>query len=374
MFFKRLKPMIVKEFLQMLRDPRMRMVVFAMPVIQVTVLAFALTTDVRNIRTAVIDSDNTPISRALVDDFTAGGYFEVTALLRSEAPVNALLDTGTVQAVLHIPIDFGADVLAGRPVRVQLLADGTMSNDTSITFNYASQIINGYNQQLIKQRAAAAGISPGTVVVEPRAWYNPNLESKYYFVPGLIVLMLLLISLLLASIAIVREKEIGTIEQVMVTPIRRLEFILGKTLPFLITGYITMSLMFIMAFIIFGIRIQGSILLLYAFAGIYLMGNLGLAILVSVISHTQQQALLTAFFILMPAVLLSGYLFPIRNMPQAVQILTLANPMRWALQIVHGIVVRGVGITTLWPAACAQTALAASFVGLAVVRFKKTLK
>ena len=361
----RLRPMLVKEFLQMLRDPRMRLVIFVMPVVQVTVLAFALTTDVRNIRTAVVDPDATVASRQLVAEFAAGGYFEIAALLRADSGIRNLLDSGAVKAVIRIPADFEADLRAGRPTRVQLLADGSFSNDTAITLNYAQQVIARYGDRLRGR--------PADLQLEVRAWYNPNLESKYYYVPGLIAVMLLLVSILLASIAIVREKAIGTIEQVMVTPIRRTEFILGKTLPFLITGYIIMGLMLAVALLVFGIRVHGSLLLLIVLTGVYLAGNLGLALLVSVSAHTQQQALLTAFFILLPAVLLSGFIFPIRNMPAAVQWVTVLNPMRWFLQVLHGIVVRGVGLGHLWPAAAAQLALAVGFISLAILRFKKTL-
>lgn len=210
--------------------------------------------------------------------------------------------------------------------------------------------------------------------METRTWYNPNIESKFYYVPGLIAVMLILIGLVMTSLAIVREKEIGTIEQVMVTPIRRTEFILGKTLPFLMTGYITMTMMFIIARLVFGIRINGSLPLLFGIAGIYMLGNLGLALLVSVTARTQQQALLTAFFILVPSILLSGFIFPIRNMPEAVQVMTLVNPMRWFLQILHGIVVKGVGIEILWRSVLIQIGLASAFLTLAVAKFRKTLE
>ncbi len=364
----RIKQMLIKEFLHMFRDVRMRLVVLVMPLVQLTVLAFALTTDVKDIQTLVVDPDNTPESRELIAAFTASGYFRIITVLRSDEGMQGFLDTGRALAVLRIPTGYAADIRAGRDTRVQFLADGTMSNDTAITFSYASQVAAQFNERLLSQRAG-----PMPLEIRSRAWYNPNLESKYYFVPGLIAVMLILIGLVLTSLAIVREKEIGTIEQVMVTPIRRTEFILGKTLPFLITGYITMTMMFLIALIIFGIRIQGSLLLLYLASGIYMLGNLGLALLVSVTSRTQQQALLTAFLILVPSILLSGFIFPIDNMPPSIQWLTLLNPMRWFLQILHGIVVKGAGLGTLWSPILVQAALAAAFLSLSVAKFKKTL-
>ncbi|MGB5987095.1 MAG: ABC transporter permease [Desulfobacterales bacterium] len=370
---QRIKPMLVKEFLQMFRDVRMRLVIFVMPVIQMTVMAFALTTDVRHIRTGVVDPDNTPTSRELVAQFTAGGYFEVVRRARESTDMARWLDAGIVRAVIRIPANFEGDLQAGRPTQVQLLADGSLNNDTAIAFNYAGRLMARFNQQLESRQQAVPGPGSAQLLLKSRSWYNPNLESKYYYVPALLVVMLLIVTMLLTSIAIVREKEIGTIEQVLVTPIRRIEFILGKTLPFLITGYITMTLMLVVAMAVFGIRVQGSIVLLYLLAGIFIVSNLGIALLISVSAHTQQQALLTAFFILLPAVLLSGFIFPVRNMPQAVQWLTYLNPLRWFLQILHGIVVRGVGLGQLWLAVAAQLALALCFTSLAVLKFRKTL-
>jgi ABC-2 type transport system permease protein len=370
----RIRQMLIKEFLQMFRDVRMRLVVVAMPLVQMTVLAFALTTDVKDIRTAVVDPDNSPQSRQLVAEFAGGNYFEITHRLATDTHVQGLLDSGRVRAVLRLPQHFSGDIRSGKATTVQLLVDGTMSNDAAVTLNYANQAVARFNQRMLDERAGGAAARSSPVEILTRAWYNPNLESKYYFIPGLIAVMLILIGLVLASMAIVREKEIGTIEQVMVTPIRRVEFILGKTLPFLATGMVTMTLMFLIARVVFGIRIQGSISLLYTAATIYILGNLGLALLLSVTARTQQQALLTAFFILVPAILLSGFIFPIRNMPEVIQWLTVFNPMRWFLQILHGIVIKGVGVRILWLPIGALAALAASFLTLAVARFRKTLE
>jgi ABC-2 type transport system permease protein len=370
----RIRQMLTKEFLQMFRDVRMRLVVLVMPLVQMTVLAFALTTDVENIAMAVVDPDNTPQSRRLVAEFTGGGHFRVAHRLADDRAVRKLLDAGQVRAVLRIPQNFSRDVRAKKTVAVQLLVDGTLSNDAAITLNYANQAVVSFNRRMAGDRLGAATVASGPMDLRIRAWYNPNLESKYYYVPGLIAVMLILIGLVLTSMAIVREKEIGTIEQVMVTPIRRVEFILGKTLPFLLTGMVTMTMMFVIARLIFDIHITGSLLLVYTSATIYILGNLGLALLVSVTARTQQQALLTAFFILVPAILLSGFIFPIHNMPIVIQWATVFNPMRWFLQILHGIVVKGVGVRILWPYIGMQVLLAAVFLTMAVTRFRKTLE
>lgn len=365
---KRLRCMLIKEFLQMLRDPRMRAIIFVAPVVQMMVIAFALTTDVTRIRTGLVDLDGTPASREMVAAFTGSGHFNLLEQAFSSPEIQRMLDRGRVRVVIHLPAGFESDLRAGRTASLQLIVDGTDSNTAAIVSGYATAVVETFNQAELSGSAPVPGVQ-----IETRAWFNPNLESRYYFVPGLIAVMMMVVSLILTSIAIVREKEIGTMEQVMVTPIRRLEFIFGKTIPYLITGYITMTLMFAAAMLIFGVRIQGSWLLLYVLAGIYLTGNLGIALSVSVSAATQQQALLTAFFIVLPGVLLSGFMFPIRNMPQPVQILTMLNPMRWFLEILHGIALKGAGIRTLWQAISALTALALFFIALAAIRFRKTL-
>jgi ABC-2 type transport system permease protein len=372
---QRLLCMLVKEFLQMLRDPRMRVVIFGVPVIQMTVMAFALTTDVTDIRMAVLDMDKTPASRELIAAFTAGGYFQISAALTAQNEIPPLLDRAEARAVLQIPAGFSKSLQTEETAKIQLVTDGTDSNSTAIVQGYAGYILSDYNDRMLKKRLAQKGITtlPVQIETESRAWYNANQESHFYYVPSLIATMLFIFSLLLTSIGIVREKEIGTIEQVMVTPIRRLEFILGKTIPYMITGYISMSFMLVIAFLVFGVHVRGSLLLLYGLTGIYLAGNMGIALIISGSAQTQQQALLTSFLVLMPSVMLSGFMFPITNMPDPVRLATVLNPMRWYLEILRGIVMKDVGITALWPAIAAQGALTLTFLAIAVGRFKKTL-
>lgn len=370
----RLKQMLVKEFLQMLRDPRMRTIIFGMPVIQMVIMAFALTTDVTDIRTAILDMDKTPASRELIQDFTAGGYFQIVHEAVSQREISDLLDQAVVRAVIHIPSKFEQTIARGATAKVQVLTDGTDSNTTAIVQGYADRIIQAYANRKLATRMETLGISP-SAPVDPvtRAWYNANQESKYYFVPSLIAVMLFIFSLLLTSIGIVKEKEIGTIEQVMVTPIRKIEFILGKTLPYMVTGYISMTIMLVVAFLVFNIQVKGSLVLLYGLSGLYLFGNMGIALLISASASTQQQAMLTSFLILMPCVMLSGFMFPIKNMPDLVQYATCLNPMRWYLEVLWGIVMKGVGIKVLWPAIAGQATLAVAFICLAWARFSKTL-
>ncbi len=372
---QRLYRMLIKEFLQMLRDPRMRVVIFGIPVIQMTIMAFALTTDVTNVRLAVLDMDKTPDSRELISSFVGSNYFRIAASLTSEKEIIPLLDRSDVRAVLQIPAKFSSDILTEHTAEVQLITDGTDSNSTSIVLGYAGMIVSAYNDKKLEERLGRKGITTPALQIktESRAWYNANQESKFYYVPSLIATMLYIFSLLLTSIGIVREKEIGTIEQVMVTPIRGIEFILGKTIPYMITGYISMSIMLVVAYLVFGVHIRGSVLLLYFLSGIYLAGNMGIALIISGGAETQQQALLTSFLILMPSVMLSGFMFPISNMPDAVRFATCFNPMRWYLEILRGIVMKDIGVTALWQAIVAQTILSFTFLTIAIGRFKKTL-
>ncbi len=371
----RLKQMLIKEFLQILRDPRMRAVIFGMPVIQLVVMAFALTTDVTDIRTALLDMDKTMLSRELISNFTSSRHFQIIKVIHAQKAADDLLDKGLVRAVIHIPSEFEKTILNGSTARVQILSDGSDSNTTSIIRGYASRIIQKYSDKKLAQRIKQNGMPflQARVNMVERAWFNENQESKYYYVPSLIAVMLFIFSLLLTSIGIVKEKEIGTIEQVMVTPIRKIEFILGKTIPYIITGYFSMTIMLCVAFAVFDIHVKGNLALFYLLSGLYLFGNIGIALIISAGAATQQQAMLTSFLILMPCVMLSGFMFPIKNMPDMVQYATCLNPMRWYLEILRGIVMKGVGVKVLWPAIAAQTMLAVSFISLAWARFSKTL-
>lgn len=368
--------MLIKEFIQLFRDPRMRMIVFGVPIIQMLVMAWALTNDVTNIRTVVLDNDKSVASREMLAKFTSSEYFEIVGYVDSEDEVEWILDRSMARVALIFPAGFEDDINAGRTADFQLIADATDSNSTAIVFSYANQIVGNYifeKQAEIATRAFGAGFAPSMIDFETRAWFNPNLESKYFYVPSLIGVMLIIVTMLLTGIAIVREKEIGTIEQVMVTPITNVEFIIGKTVPYAIIGYILMTFMLALAIPIFGVHIKGSWLLLYGLTGIYLVANLGLALFISTTATTQQQALLTTFFIMLPTVLLSGFIFPIHNMPQPVQYATVFIPLRWYLEILRGVVMKGSGIESFWSAAIWLTILAVGFMALAVSRFKKTV-
>lgn len=372
---ERLRTMLRKEFIQVLRDPIMRAVLIVVPLFQVIIFGYAVTTDVRGIRVALYDLDNTPASRELVDAFDGSGYFHIVRCLAAEDEVVAVLNRGSAKAVLRLNRGFGEDLAAGRPGRVQILLDGTDSNTASIILGYTARIAASYGQDLLVRRLQGPGartLAVEPVSVESRAWFNPNLDSRNYFVPGVIALLLMVISIILSSMAIVREREIGTMEQIMVTPIGRVEFILGKTIPFALIGFLDVVLISLMAVFWFRVPFRGDPAVLFASTGLYLMSTLGVGLFISTVSKTQQQAMMTAFFFMQPAILLSGFIYPIANMPTAIQWLTFANPLRYFLVIIRGVFLKGVGFGVLWPQMAGLAVLGLVLLGMASARFQKT--
>ncbi len=373
---ERVKQMLIKEFIQAFRDPKMKAVVFVMPMVQLIVFGYVVTTDVRNVATAVFDADNTVASRELASRFVKSGYFDLQQYLTNDREVRQALDSGKVHAVLRIDKGFQDDLRAGRTAHVQLLLDGTDSNTAGVVLNYASRIAAGFSQDALNARLArlrgAAG-QPGGVQLQTRAWFNENLESRNFYVPGVIATLVMLITLLLTSMAVVREKEIGTMEQIMVTPITPLEFILGKTIPFALVGFADVILIMALGVFWFRVPIRGSLILLLVASVLFIFTALGIGLLISTVSQTQQQAMMTTFFFYMPALLLSGFMFPIANMPHVVQWLTYLNPLRYFLVVVRGVFLKGIGLAVLWPQMFALLTMGTGSLGLAARRFRKTL-
>lgn len=374
--FERLKSMLIKEFIQTLRDPRMRFILFVIPLFQTVVFGYAVNTDVRQVKTAVYDLDNSPESRELTAQFARSGYFDVTEYVRHDSRVRELMDRSTVKAVIRMNRGFGESLRAGRSTPLQVILDGTDSNTAGIVLNYIARITAGYGNRLqIAQAARHAGVSPapGGVELNSRAWFNENLESRNFYVPAVIANIVLVITMLLSSMAVVREKEIGTMEQIIVTPISKAEFILGKMFPFVLIGFLDVALITAVAFFWFEVPIRGSLPLLFGATALFLMSSLGFGLFISTISHTQQQAMMSAFFFIFPAMLLSGFAFPIENMPVPVQWLTFLNPLRYYLVIIRGVFLKGIGMDILWPQLAALAALGCAILAFAVNRFHKTV-
>jgi ABC-2 type transport system permease protein len=385
--WERLQVILRKEFIQMLREPRMRSLLILPPLIQLIVFGYAVTLDVDHTRIAWMDMSRTPESRALQNRFEGSGRFEIAAIAENEEDVQRLLDRSEVHAVIAVLPSFARDLARGRTAQVQVLLDGTDSNSASLISAYAAGVIASYAQdvssrpgkgrpivQVTMRSPRNNGNSASTQVVpNTRIWFNPDLRSRNYFVPGVAANILLMVTLMLTSQAIIREKEIGTMEQLMVTPMRPIELMLGKTLPFALVGMINMLMVTGAALLIFRIPFRGNFFLLMFCALLFLMTSLGAGLFLSTVSNTQQQANMGSFFITTPAFMLSGFTFPIGNMPTIVQYLTYLNPLRYFMEIVRGIFIKGVGISVLWPQMLILTVYGITILTLSAMRFHKKL-
>jgi ABC-2 type transport system permease protein len=374
--FERIEHMLIKEFIQVFRDPRMRVVIFLIPCVQVLVIGYAVSTDVKHVRTAIYDLDNSQESRAVIARFVRSGYFDAVATASDDREARGLLDRNDVTAVLRFNHGFAQELRAGRTARLQVLIDGTDSNTASIALSYAMKIATAYSEHILTERVDRAfgrAGKTGSVDLRTRAWFNENLESRNFYVPGVLVIVVALSTLLLTSMAVVREKEIGTMEQIMVTPITPTEFILGKTLPFALIGFVEVLLVTLIGVFWFDVPIRGQLWLLLLGTALFLMNTLGIGLLVSTVSQTQQQAMMTTFFVFFPGMLLSGFAFPIANMPEPVQWMTVVNPIRYFLVIVRSIFLKGVGLEVLWPQMYPLLITGMLALMFAIRRFHKTL-
>jgi len=378
--WRRTRAIIKKEFLQTLREPGMRVVLLLPPLIQLIIFGYAVNLDVENSPIAWMDQDRTPESRELLADFEGSSRFRVTHIPAGEEEIQELLDRSAVQAVIRVFPGFGRDIRRGQRTQVQILLDGTNSNSATLISNSANQVVARYAARIQgRQPKGGRMVSrPGSVrspllSAESRIWFNVDLKSQNYFVPGVVVNIIALVTMMLTAMAIVREKEIGTMEQLMVTPIRPIELMLGKTLPFAAVGLLEVLLVTGAALLIFRIPFRGSMLLLLGCAAAFLLTTLGSGLLISTVSSTQQQATMASIFIFIPAFVLSGFAFPIRSMPLPVQYLTYLNPVRYFMEIVRGIFLKGIGLTVLWPQVMALLVIGTALIGLSVLRFQKRL-
>ena len=371
-----IREMVIKEFLQIRRDPRMRPIILVAPVLMTIILGYAATVDVKQVGLVVCDMDNSPESRELVERFTNTGTFEVVADVAHPSGIDEYFDDARAIVAVVMPRGFGRNLEGGKATTLQLIADGADANTANVSLNYARQITLGFSQGLLVEQLLkrGGGLRVPQVAAETRIWYNPDLRSANYMVPAVVAMILLLLTTTFTSVAIVKEREMGTMEQLLVTPMSRVELILGKLAPYVIIAAVDVLLVLTVAVVWFNIPLKGSLLLLFALSGLFVLTTLGLGLFVSTVSHTQQQALMTAqFFVFFPMLFLSGFTFPIENMPTAVQVITYIVPLRYYLEIIRGVVLRGVGIETLWPQALALLAIGLTVLSLAVSRFQKRL-
>lgn len=374
--FTRITSIIVKEFLQVLRDPRMKFVIFVSPVVQILIFGYAATMDITNVPTAVYDLDNTKQSRDIIRLFSYSKYFDVQRYLSKEGDVKYVMDRARIKAIIRFNRGFAQDLTSNRTAEMQILIDGTDSNAAQIILNYAGSIISRYNSKMLEERAQIylkrKDIYP-TVDLRDREWFNENLYSKNFYLPGVIAMIVTLMSLILTSMAIVREKEIGTMEQLIVSPIKPIELILGKITPFGIIAIIQMVLIATVGVLWFKIPMRGSLLLLFGATLIYLLTSLGIGLFISTISATQQEAMMSIFLFYFPAILLSGFAYPVANMPQWVQVITTLNPLKYYLIILRSIFLKGVGVPVLWNEMLVLLIMGAVVITASSLRFRKNL-
>ncbi|MGB0108432.1 MAG: ABC transporter permease [Terriglobales bacterium] len=373
----RLKQMLIKEFIQVFRDKRTRFVLFGPPIIQMLVFGYAATFEIHHVPTVVLDLDHSQESRELISRFSSSPYFDVQRQLTDYHQIGDLIDQGQATVGLEINAGFAQNLRKGQTAPLQVIVDATNSNTALIASGYITQIALGFAQDYQKDRIYR--ISPQmleempSVQLEQRPWYNPDLRSRWFFVPGIIGSLTLVLVVTLTAFAVVREREIGTLEQIMVTPIRPAEFILGKTLPFFLIGLFDVSLIATVGTMWFQVPFRGQILVLFAGAILFLLCMLGAGLLISTVSSTQQQAMVTAFFFIMPAITFSGFGFPISTMPQWLQYLTYLSPLRYFLVVLRGTYLKGVGMEILWPQMLAMAASGIALLTIAVLRFHKAL-
>ncbi len=357
--------LLAKEFRHIFRDPRMARVIFIAPILQLVAFGYAVSTDLNDTPTFVVDHDNTRESRELVAALTASGHFEIAG--RSESPRDLVraLDRGDAILGVEIPRGYAEAWLGNGEARIQVLLDGTNSNTAAMAQGYITRIIEGRSLE-----RAMAGM-PLPVDLRERAWYNPELASRNYNVPAVVGTLIMLVCLLLTSLAVVREREIGTLEQLKVSPLTAGELIAGKTLPFGIIAIGDLVLVTSVAVLWFSVPLRGSLPLLFFASLLFVIAGLGMGLLISTVSETQQEAFMGTFMVFMPALLLSGFMFPVSSMPRIFQEITILNPVRHYIEIVRAIFLKGIGIEVLWPQFLALVVLGVALLGLATLRFRR---
>lgn len=373
--FERASAILVKEFKQIFRDPRMKTVIFISPLVQILLFGYAANKDINYVPTAIYDRDNTAESRELLRRFTYSKYFIPEHYIYSDKGQNAVLDKGLASVVIHIDRGFGRNIRAGKDAAIQLAFDGTDSNTAMIIMGYANTIVGTYEYDLMKEVADATGVISNvpSVDLKDRAWFNGNLISRNYYLPGVIATIVTVMSLLLSAMAIVKEKEIGTMEQLTVSPLRPIELIVGKLLPFAVIALIQITLITTLGVFWFHIPLRGNLLLLLFSTCIYLFTTLGIGLFISTISATQQEAMMSVFLFYMPTVLLSGFAYPIANMPKIIQWFTFINPLRYFLVVTRSIFLKGIGIEILWVQLVPLVIMGLVIITFSALKFRKSL-
>jgi ABC-2 type transport system permease protein len=372
MSWLRIRELVRKEFIQLFRDKKNRPLLVIAPLVQLIVFGYVVTTDVRDIRVGLLDQSRTPESRRLTDAIDGNKTFRITHYPTHPQELDRLLLQRRINLGIIIPPDFSRKIRMKETAPIQILVDGSMSNMASIRIAYTETLLQKFNSTLIRELYPRT-LDYGEIDDRLRTWYNPNLTSQYFYVPGIVAFLIMLLSLLFTSMAIVREKEAGTMEQLIVTPLKPYELILGKTIPFIVIAQAQMIMVIVFAVAWFKIPMVGNAFLLLGATCVFLLSTLGIGLFISTVSQTQQQAMMTNFFFILPFFMLSGFVFPISNMPAVVQWLTYLNPLRYLLVIIRGIFLKGTGLDVLWPQLLALGILGGIVFTGAVNRFRKRL-
>jgi ABC-2 type transport system permease protein len=367
-----------KEFIQLVRDVRTLAVIVVLPVLLLVLYGYAINLDVTHLQTAVADQDKTSAARDLVRAFENTEYFDIIRYLDSPAQIHDLIQRGTVKVALVIPRGYARDLASGRRAQIQVIVDGSNPTTATLAVSYVSGIVQGYSSMVTVMAAARVGMTRPELFVpvdfRPRVWYNPELKSTYFIVPGLIAVILMMLSALLTAMTVVRERERGTIEQLVVSPVMPHELMIGKLIPYVVIAFADIVLVTVAGRLLFGVPLRGSVPLLLGLSAVFLVAVLGIGLLVSTISTTQELAMTIAVMTTMlPSFLLSGFVFPISNMPRVIQAITYVIPARYFLVIVRGIFLKGVGWAVLWPQVIPLIIFAAATIGAAALRFRKRL-
>jgi len=368
---------IVKEFLQLRQDKKMIPAMVVGPVIQLLALGYAANLDVTHVPMVLVDEDRSPASRALVERFTGAGTFDLVGAEDTPAAIDPWLVEGRAQLALVIASGYGEDVAGGHTPKVQVIADGTDANSSGLGLGYAAQIVAGAGVEMVAARRVPGGGRPaaGHYELVPRVWYNPDLKSRWFYVPAVIAMVLMLVTMILPSMAVVREKEIGTLEQLSVTPLRSWQLVLGKLIPFLILGLLDMLLVTGLVTGLFHVPLRGSLLTLAFLTFLFLLCTLGLGLLVSTMVRTMQQAMgLCVFVLMVPMIYLSGLIFPVENMPHGFQIASYVIPVKYYANVLRGVFLKGSGLDVLWPEALALLGIGLTVLTAAALRFRKSLE
>jgi ABC-2 type transport system permease protein len=375
--FKRVRFLFFKELIQVLRDKRLRITLIFPPIFQLIVFGYAANLDVKNINTAIRDLDQSVESRELINRFGSSKYFNIISYPQTPKEIETLIKKGDVILSIEIPNDFSRKLKKGDTATVQIILDGTESNTAMIALGYLSQILSEYSTTIMIKRLnrqGMVGFEEAGVELEHRIWFNPNAESRLFYVPGVIASIAFLLPIILTAQAIVREREMGTLEQIMVTPIRSWELMLGKTLPFAMIGLLDAIMIALIGIFWFEVPLRGNPFILLLGSILFLMSSVGIGLFISTISSTQQQAQISTFFFMMPAFILSGFAFPLENMPEWLQTITYANPLRYFLIIIRGVFLKGNGLDILWLEMLALAGLGGFTILLSSLRFQKRLK